>query len=155
MLSNASKYAIRAVLFLAENSSNKKRFGAKEIASELEIPLSFIAKILQKLAKAGVISSAKGPGGGFYTSNNNLKNNINAILKVIEIEDIFEGCFLGLPRCSDDNPCPVHQIVAPFKEGLLEKFTKQSIADFSKEIKENGSYISLKGVDLKAKDLLK
>ena len=155
MLSNASKYAIRAVLFLAENSSEKCKFGAKDIAMELEIPLSFIAKILQKLAKEQVISSTKGPGGGFYTSKKNLKNNICAILNVIENEDIFEGCFLGLPRCSDENPCPIHHIVAPFKDALLKKFENQTIEDFAKEIKQNGSFLSLKGIDLKSKDLLR
>jgi len=151
MLSNASKYAIRSVLFLAENSSVKKKYGAKEISSNLEIPLSFIAKILQKLAKSGVISSSKGPNGGFFMLPENLSKNINSILEVIENEDIFEGCFLGLPRCSDENPCPIHHIVAPFKEALYEKFTKQSIADFSKETKENGSFLSLKGIDYKIK----
>ena len=155
MLSNASKYAIRSVLFLAENSSDKKKFGAKEIASELEIPLSFIAKILQKLAKEQVISSTKGPGGGFFTSKKNLKNNICKILNVIENEDIFEGCFLGLPRCSDENPCPIHHIVAPFKEALLNKFENQTIEDFALEVKRNGSFLSLKGIDVKSKDLLK
>ena len=155
MLSNASKYAIRSVLFLAENSSEKKKFGVKDIASELEIPLSFIAKILQKLAKEQVISSTKGPGGGFFTSKKNLKNNICKILNVIENEDIFDGCFLGLPRCSDENPCPIHHIVAPFKDALLNKFENQTIEDFALEVKRNGSFLSLKGIDLKSKDLLK
>jgi len=61
MLSNASKYAIRSVLFLAENSTENKKFGAKAIANELEIPLSFIAKILQNLKDlvAGFIPQKK------------------------------------------------------------------------------------------------
>ncbi len=155
MLSNASKYAIRSILFLAENSSNNRKFGAKDIANELEIPLSFMAKILQKMAKSGIISSAKGPGGGFYTSRENLQNNVEKILNIMEHVNVFEGCFLGLPRCSDENPCPVHHIVAPFKKALMEKFKKQSIAEFALEIKLNGSYLSLKGIDLKSKDLLK
>ena len=149
MLSNASKYAIRSVLFLAENSSENHKFGAKKIAEELEISLHFIAKLLQKLAKAKVISSNKGPRGGFYTSEKDLQNNVCQILDVIESGNVFEGCFMGLPKCGDENPCPVHHIVAPFKEALLEKFEKQSIAAFSKEIKERGSYLSLKGIDLK------
>jgi len=155
MLSNASKYAIRAVLFLAENSSADKKYGAKQISEELEIPLSFIAKLLQQLAKADIITSNKGPKGGFYMTHTNLQHNINSILKEIENEDIFEGCFLGLPRCSDENPCPVHHIVAPFKEALWNKFEHQTIADFSEEVKENGSYLSLKGIEIKGKDLLK
>jgi Rrf2 family protein len=148
MLSNASKYAIRATLYLAENSSESNKFGAKIIASDLEIPLSFMAKILQNLAKSQVISSTKGPGGGFYTSEKDLKNNVLAILNTIENEDVFEGCFLGLPRCSDENPCPVHHIVGPFKEAIYDKFSNQNIGDFAKEIKENGSFLSLKGIHM-------
>ncbi len=146
MLSNASKYAIRAVLYLAENSSSKKRFGAKYIAEELEIPQPFIAKLLQQLAKSKIISSSKGPNGGFFTTEQNLTNNICSILNEIESEDIFDGCFLGLPQCSDENPCPVHFIVAPFKEALLAKFKNQSIKEFAEEVKKNGAYLSLKGV---------
>ena len=146
MLSNASKYAIRAVLYLAENSSKDKRYGAKFIADELEIPRPFIAKLLQQLAKEKIISSVKGPNGGFYTSEKNLENNVCNILDVIETEDVFEGCFLGLPQCSDENPCPVHFIVEPFKRALLDKFENQSIKDFSVEVKQKGAYLSLKGV---------
>ena len=146
MLSNASKYAIRAVLFLAENSSDTTKFGAKKIAEDLEIPLHFIAKLLQQLAKAKVISSSKGPKGGFFTSEKNIKNNVCSILNEIESGDVFEPCFMGLPECGDDNPCPVHHIVAPFKDAILEKFKDQSIAEFAIEIKEGGTLLSLKGI---------
>ena len=154
MLSNASKYAIRSVLFLAEKSSVNNKYGYKQIADELEIPSSFIAKLLQKLVKAGIISSNKGPKGGFFMTAANLKNNINSILKEIESENIFDDCFLGLPRCNDESPCPVHHIVDPFKKALLEKFTKQTIKEFSEEIKENGSLLSLKGIKFNDKDLI-
>ncbi len=147
MLSNASKYAIRSVLFLAENSSKNKKYGAKIIAEELEIPLHFIAKLLQQLARVNVISSSKGPHGGFYTAKKNLQNNVCAILDEIESGNVFEPCFMGLPQCGDENPCPVHHIVAPFKDALLEKFKHQSISEFSREIKEDGSLLSLKGID--------
>lgn len=146
MLTNASKYAIRAVLFLAEKSSIDKKYGAKKIADDLEIPLHFIAKILQQLAKAKIISSSKGPKGGFYTTDKDLSNNVCAILTAIENDKAFEGCFLGLSRCDDENPCPIHHIVSPFKEAIMEKFEKQSIAELSEEIKVDGSYLSLKGI---------
>lgn len=146
MLSNASKYAIRSVLFLANNSSSSKKYGAKSIAEELEIPLHFIAKLLQQLAKAKVISSSKGPHGGFFTNEKDLTNNVCAILDEIETGNVFEPCFMGLPQCGDDNPCPVHHIVSPFKDAILEKFKLQSIAEFSQEIKEGGTFLSLKGV---------
>jgi Rrf2 family protein len=146
MLSNASKYAIRSVLFLANNSSKTTKYGAKKIAEELEIPLHFIAKLLQQLAKKGIISSVKGPHGGFFTNENDLQNNVCTILSEIETGNVFEPCFMGLPQCGDDNPCPVHHIVAPFKEALLEKFERQTIKEFADEINENGTFLSLKDV---------
>ena len=149
MLSNASKYAIRSVLFLAEKSSKNKKYGAKRVAEELEIPLHFIAKLLQQLVKSNVISSSKGPKGGFFTNSDDLQNNVCSILDEIETSDVFEPCFMGLPRCGDEKPCPVHHIVAPFKDAILDKFRHQTIEEFSKEIEEDGSYLSLKGIDLK------
>ena len=146
MLTNASKYAIRAVLYLTEHASTKKKLSSSDIANGLDISESFIAKLLQTLAKKNVISSHKGPKGGFYMSKNNLQNNINDIIWAIEERDIFEGCFLGLPRCSDENPCPIHHIVAPFKEELYKKFNDISILEFSKEIQKNGTFLTIKNI---------
>ena len=146
MLSNASKYAIRTVLFLAKNSSPTKKFGSKHIAQSLDVPQQFIAKILQKLVKAKIISSAKGPGGGFYTTKGNLKRNMLDVLKVIEKNDIFSECFLGLPVCGDENPCPVHDIVSVFKEALLERFGNKNIKTIAAEMERDGTLITLKDI---------
>lgn len=146
MLSNASKYAIRSVLFLAEKSSVENKFSAVDISQELEIPLYFIAKLLQQLAKKKIISSTKGPTGGFYMNEKNLNLKVCDILNVVEIRNVFEGCFMGLPYCGDAHPCPVHHIVSSFKQEILQKFDQQTIAEFSNEIKTKGTYLSHKGI---------
>ncbi len=146
MLSNASKYAIRAVLFLAEKSDINNKFGANEISEHLEIPLRFIAKLLQLLAKRNIISSNKGPKGGFYMTEENLNLKVCDILEVLEIKNVFDSCFLGLTECSDNNPCPVHEIVTDFKTNIFQKFKHQSIKEFSNDIKTNGTYLTLKGI---------
>jgi Rrf2 family protein len=142
MLTNASKYAIRSVLFLAQNSSIDKKYGAKSIAENLDIPLHFIAKLLQPLAKKGIISSLKGPNGGFYFTPENGKYKICDIIEVIENKNIFESCFLGLPKCGDVNPCPVHHIVSPFKKDLLDKFN-MSLNEFKQDMDNLGTILSL------------
>lgn len=149
MLTNASKYAIRAVLYLTEKVDSNEKLSGKEISNNLDIPDAFIAKLLQKLAKAKIVSSSKGPKGGFYMNEDNLKKHIQDVIFAIDNKDIFEGCFMGLPVCSDENPCPIHHIVAPFKENLQEKFNNLSILDFAKEVKENGTLLTLKDIDLK------
>lgn len=66
MLSNQSKYAIRAVLCLAINSDSDHKMGSKEIAKRIDVPAPFLAKIFQLLSKAKLIRSTKGPNGGFF-----------------------------------------------------------------------------------------
>ncbi len=143
MLSNASKYAIRSVLFLAEKSSSCNKYGALEISEALNIPKHFIAKLLQQLSRSNVISSAKGPGGGFYMTKKDRQNHICDVIHIIDSDDVFEGCFLGLSRCNDDNPCPVHDNYKAFKAKLLENFKNQTIEQFSKIIEEKGNYLSV------------
>ncbi len=149
MLTNAAKYAIRAVLYLTEKVNTGEKLNGKDISKNLDMPDAFIAKLLQKLAKYNIVSSAKGPKGGFYMSEKNLNKHIDDIIIAIDNKDIFEGCFLGLPVCSDENPCPIHHIVAPFKEQLQDKFQKMTILDFAKEVKDNGTHLTLKDIDIK------
>ncbi len=148
MLTNAAKYAIRAVLYLTEKVETKEKLSGKDISKNLDIPDAFIAKLLQKLAKAKIVSSSKGPKGGFYMNDKNLSKHITDVIFAIDNKDIFEGCFMGLPVCSDENPCPIHHIVAPFKEQLEDKFKKLTILDFAKEIRANGTHLTLKDINM-------
>jgi Rrf2 family transcriptional regulator, iron-sulfur cluster assembly transcription factor len=145
MLSNASKYAIRAMLYLAQNSNPENKIGAKLIAKALETPQPFLAKILQQLATNMIISSSKGPTGGFYLSDDNKQNYLWDIIVCIDGGHKFEQCYLGLSKCDSQNPCPVHHIVLPFKEKILTTFKGKTINDLVKEMDEDGSIISLKG----------
>ena len=90
MFSKSCKYGIRAVLYLAVHSSLQKRLGVTEIASELEIPKHFLAKILQQLAKENLISSTKGPSGGFFLSKKNRESNFERSCEVLTEAQIFD-----------------------------------------------------------------
>ena len=96
MLSNASKYAIKAMLFLVIHTDKSNKIGVKSLAKTLVVPEPFLAKILQKLVRNKLLSSAKGPNGGFYTSESNSKNTICDILQTIDGHLLFDKCFMGL-----------------------------------------------------------
>jgi Rrf2 family protein len=147
MLSNACQYAIRSILYLAIHTDETKKIGVKKIAEELETPQPFLAKLLQQLTKNKLVSSTKGPNGGFYLNDKNKENAIWDIVKNIDGTEKFEQCFLGLAKCGDENPCPVHYIAAPFKKRILSDFRDKTILQFSEEIKESGKVISLKEFD--------
>jgi len=147
MLSNACQYAIRSVLYLALYGGENNKLGAKAIAEELEVPPPFLAKLLQKLSRNNLISSLKGPKGGFYLNETDKKNTVLNIIECIDGTDTFSACFLGLKQCSDTNPCPVHFTVAPFKKKLMRDFNEKNIAQFAEEIKEQEN-ITIKNIDL-------
>lgn len=148
MLSNACKYAIRAVVYLAIHGNVNNKLGAKIIAEELEVPQPFLAQLLRKLTTNKLVSSSKGPGGGFFLDQKNMENTLWEVVSSIDGEYKFDDCFLGLSKCNNETPCPVHHIVSPFKEEILNSFKDKSIAVLVTEIEQNGTIISLKGIDI-------
>ena len=148
MLSNACKYAIRSILYLAIYSDKENKVGVKQIADSLETPQPFLAKLLQRLRKNGLVSSTKGPGGGFFMMEDNFNQSLWAVVDCIDKSEKFDQCFLGLSRCSDENPCPVHYTVVPFRRKMLRDFKEKSIEEFVKEVLRKGWHISLKDLEV-------
>ena len=126
MFSNSTKYAIRTILFLAQREAHRK-CTVEEIATELKIPRPYLSKILQQLSKDHIISSAKGRGGGFYLTAENLKRSLIDIIICIEGHNALENCLLGLPECSEKDPCIVHADYKAFRQNLEKTISKQSI----------------------------
>ena len=54
------------------------------------------------------MQSAKGPNGGFYMDEINLRQSVADIVREIDGDKLFTGCGLGLKECSEDHPCPIH-----------------------------------------------
>ncbi|WP_285654919.1 Rrf2 family transcriptional regulator [Allomuricauda sp. NBRC 101325] len=143
MLTNACKYAIRAVIYLVMYADSENKIGAKIIAKDLQVPQPFLAKLLKDLAGKGIISSSKGPGGGFYLTKENQDNTLWDVIISISDGSRFDECFLGLVKCNNDNPCPVHYAVVPFKKKLLADFKQKTIRAIVEEVKTNGTAITL------------
>lgn len=142
MLTKAAKYSIRATIYLALNSDEESKISAKKIAYDLEIPLPFLAKQLQLLSRSKLISSTKGPYGGFYLSGANAKQSLWEIITCIDGEEKFNECFLGKEECGHKNPCAVHEMVVLFRNQIRKEFHDKNIAEIATEIK-NGKSISL------------
>ena len=141
MLSNESKYAIRGVIYLAIHASEINKIGSKEVGEDINVPLPFLAKIFQHLKKENIISSSKGPKGGFYLTQTQLTGNLMNVIQRIDGSDSFNSCYMGLPKCSDENPCAIHHLVSPFTNKVKEELQKRSIADFAKDVKLGKSHL--------------
>jgi len=139
MLSKSSKYAIRAILYLANHTNKTKKIGSKEVARRLNIPAPFLAKTLQELTKKEILSSVKGPHGGFFLTKENHQKSLLDIIECIDGIQKFNECFLGQHECNDVSPCVVHHIYLPFKNKLIDKLKTKSILEMAKEYAKNNN----------------
>lgn len=143
MLSKSSKYAIKAVLFLALNSNDNKKVMVKNISGPINVPQAYIAKLLQELSRKNIISSSRGPKGGFYLSEDNRKQSIMSIVDVIEVEKNFNSCMLSLKECDENKPCPLHKTLYPFKSSIIKNLRSISIKDLALEVELGNAFLPL------------
>ncbi|MCU0356338.1 MAG: Rrf2 family transcriptional regulator [Cyclobacteriaceae bacterium] len=134
LFSKACEYAIRAVLYITAKSHQGSRIGITEIAAAIDAPHAFTAKILQTLAREEIISSIKGPNGGFFIDPKAKPIRLIAIVKAIDGEQVLSSCVLGLNECSDEFPCPVHREVKPFKDRVKKMIREKTIQELTEEL---------------------
>lgn len=137
MFSKTCEYAIRAMIFIAQRSKDGQRVGIREIAKGIDSPEHFIAKILQELVRKGVVQSVKGPSGGFYLDAQGRGCPLAKIVRVVDGDQLFSGCGLGLRNCSEAHPCPIHDEFKKIREDITALLENACIGEFTEKLEEN------------------
>lgn len=136
MFSKTCEYAIRAMIFIAQKSKDGSKVGIKEIASGIDSPEHFIAKILQELCRRKLLQSLKGPNGGFYLDGEAFKCSLADIVKVIDGDKLFIGCGLGLKQCSETHPCPMHHEFKSIRKNMQTMLERAKLNEFTEELEK-------------------
>jgi len=131
MLSRTSEYALRAMVCLVRHADDWPVAG-KRIADETGIPPKYLSNILSRLARAGVLTSAPGIGGGFAMERSPSDVALDEILKPFEsILGPSRPCPFGQKVCSDDDPCAGHEGWKHVKEVYAQFLHDTTIHDVS------------------------
>lgn len=147
MFLKTTEYALRAVIYIAQKGSEEKKLGLSQIAKAIDSPQSFTAKILQQLTSGNkIVSSARGPNGGFYISERSKNLPVYSILEAMGEDEILKKCVLGLKRCSETNPCPLHHQYKLIKPQLIKMFETKTIKEMADKITSGSSYIGNKKI---------
>jgi Rrf2 family protein len=142
MFSKATEYALRATIYIAKMGTEEKKVSIDEVAKAIDSPKSFTAKILQSLTKDDqIISSVRGPNGGFFLTEKAKKLPVRTILFAMGEDEVLEKCVLGLKQCSEIQPCPLHNQYKAIKQQLIKLFVSKTIQQLADEIKEGEVYI--------------
>ena len=134
ILSQTAVYALKAVMYLAE-AGDEELARVDDIAEALDVPRNFLSKILHALVRACLLSSARGPRGGFRLSVDAAKLTLEQVIDPFDEVVARSPCLLGRPRCSDANPCAAHErwsvvsaaVRAFFRDTTVEQLTLEGI----------------------------
>jgi Rrf2 family protein len=130
------------MIYLANQPAGLGKTGIRQISKDLDLPTPFLAKILQQLAKQKILSSLKGPHGGFSLLKDPSTITLYDIIKIIDGDDIFTQCIIHDGSCTfvekTNRPCPVHEDYSKVRSGLIKLFRTKKISDLVTEVKKSG-----------------
>src|SRR5689334_20077745 len=117
--SKTSEYAIRSLIYFAERA-DKECVTVRAVSRSTGVPQSYVAKIFQCLTQSGILSSQRGPAGGYTLL---IPSKELTLLQVVQVVDdvsksSFSNCVMGLDKCNDKNPCPLHDVWKSAKEKM-------------------------------------
>ncbi|WP_346858807.1 Rrf2 family transcriptional regulator [uncultured Draconibacterium sp.] len=133
MFKKETEYALRGLVYIQIQNQNNRRPGITEIATEVETPPHFMAKILQRMVRLGFLASVKGKNGGYTINSENGSLSLRQVISAIEGSALFEGCGFGLKHCDENNPCPLHYSYAPIRDAINKLVNQETIQSLAGE----------------------
>jgi Rrf2 family nitric oxide-sensitive transcriptional repressor len=137
MISQTAEYALRAVVYLAENAGGGRT--TSEIAAATKVPSAYLSKVLQLLAKGDVVNSQRGLGGGFSLKKPPKKLTVLDIMNAVDPVQRIRECPLQLDAHAV-RLCALHHRLDEAAAMLEKIFSKTSVAELMADGKEGNIY---------------
>ncbi len=125
-ITRETDYAIRCILYLSGKPGDINMIDV--IAGEMQIPKSFLAKILQKLARASLVKSFRGVKGGFQLARLPEEISLLDVLVAIEGEVSMNACAVDQTLCGRSKTCPVHPVWVDIRKDVTKILKKYNFA---------------------------
>ena len=133
MISMRSKYGLKALGYMARNSG-KDSFLIAEIAQAEGIPKKFLEAILLTLKNNGILSSRKGPGGGYSLAKSPSTLAIGSVVRSFEgdlapVQCLSETQHASCPECADEDTCGIKLVMADVSAAVASVLDSVTLAD--------------------------
>ncbi len=127
-LSQTSEYALRATLYLALHDGGGP-VKLEQITEVLGVPRNYLSKTLHQLARVGVLTSERGPHGGFRLAHPPESLTLAEVIAPFDPARLARRCLLGKGECSDAHPCAAHERWKQVAEPMRAFFSGTTVAD--------------------------
>lgn len=130
MLSQATGYAATALGFLA--AAGGKSLLVKDIAEGTNVPSPYLAKIVNMLARRGILATQRGIGGGVTLAHGPETVSLYDLAVALDDASIQSKCMLGTAECTDERACPAHTFWSCKRAEYIKFLKETTIADIAK-----------------------
>tara|TARA_Y100001933_G_scaffold130452_1_gene129994 strand:- start:349 stop:840 length:492 start_codon:yes stop_codon:yes gene_type:complete len=127
ILSQGTGYAILALGFVATAAG--KPLLVRTIATRCDLPAPFLSKIINKLAKAGLVHTQRGVHGGVTLGRSADEITLCEVCAALDDPILEKRCMLGVAECSDARACPAHAFNTRHRERTMDFLRTTTIAD--------------------------
>ncbi len=131
MISQTAEYALRAMVFLAMQSSAAT---GQEIAQTTKVPAGYLSKIMQLLVRGKLVNSQRGIGGGFVLSKAAQEISILDVINSVDPIEKIMSCPLGF-QSHGMNLCPLHKRLSAATAQVEEAFASSNLGELVEESK--------------------
>ena len=135
ILSRGAGYAVRAMIDIA-TVANGGVVITREVATRQDIPQVFLTKIVQRLAKGGLLEAHRGAYGGVRLARPAADINLRQIVETIEGPVLLNDCLIQSGKCPRESTCPIHDVWLEAEAKLLETLESCSLAYLAERSKE-------------------
>ena len=134
MLPKKTKYAIKALSFLARNYAENKPVRINDIADKERIPHKFLEAILLEMRKNGILGSKMGANGGYYLLKSPSEIFLSAIIRLTGGPIALVPCvslnfYEECVECKTPDLCGLREVMEEVRDASISILSKTSIAD--------------------------
>lgn len=133
-LTRDGDYAFRAVLYLAMQPEGKLSI-VNDISKDQDIPKRYLSKIMQRLAKTGLVRSRRGSNGGFFLGRAANLITLRDTIEAVEGPIKLNACLIKKEECHCNAGCPVYPVWEEAQRKLADILDK-SMAELAEDMKE-------------------
>jgi Rrf2 family protein len=133
MLTKKTKYALRALIYLAEHQKNGPVLIAT-LAGEEKIPRKFLERILLELNNEGILQSKKGKGGGYSLLKTSDEIKIGDVVRMMDgplapVSCVSKTAYARCKECREEATCPIRAVMHEVRDAIAEILDNTSLAD--------------------------
>jgi Rrf2 family cysteine metabolism transcriptional repressor len=126
LLTKDTDYAVRAIVYLARNDDGYR--SSREISAAEGIPLQFLRRILQQLAKAGLVASREGVAGGVKLKVRPDEIRVSDIIKIFQGDIEISDCMFRKRLCANRATCVLRKRIQSIEAMVTREFEKVTIS---------------------------